>query len=309
MSPELLPLCAVLAGNDYGVLKGADRLISMLDVSESARGGRSIGSATSRIEGILLRLSAFSSPAEALQKLSSLMGEDGSRSRQGQKEGLSSQLWAAMQEYNIDSRSSLARWFSGSKADPAGPNSGFAKLPESLSQVAAQGLLAPLVIDALVMRRVLLMPQVQNNQLASIHCSARAIRQAIYGILLQRSPDNMILGEGGNVQPLREPGDAMQARVQGTINQCMRGGRGGGGRGQGCRRDQATQQGVNIGCGTGQASGASVQAQDSTDSVCVQEYDRLNLNLKKNQVEARRLRTPINLDTLCEVNMVMTIIS
>ncbi|XP_029022973.1 protein asteroid homolog 1 [Betta splendens] len=296
MNQELLPLCAVLAGNDYGAPKEAERLLSILDLSESARGGRG-SAATFRIEGILLWLSAFSSPAEALEKVSRLMGEDGRRSRQGQ-DGLSSQLWAAMQEYNIASRSSLARWFSGSKAAPGGPNSGFAKLPESLSQVAAQGLLAPFIIDALGMRRVLLMPQVENSKLASSHCSARAIRQAIYGILLQRGPDNMALAVG----------DAMQVhgtRVQENISQDMRGGRGREARGRGkgwAGRDQGnslpTQHGVNIGFSHEQTSGASVQAQGSTASVCVQEYDRLDLNLKKTQVEANPLRTPINLETL-----------
>lgn len=322
MDRELLPLCAVLTGNDYGAPKDAETLLSMLDVSELARGGRGKGRApTSRIEGILLWLSSFSSPAEALEEVSRLMGEEGGRSKRRQKGGLTSQLWAAMQEYNINSQSSLARWFSGSKAAPAGRTSGFAKLPECLSQAAAQGLLAPLVIDALVMHRVLLMPQVENSKLASSHCSARPIRQAIYGILLQRGPDNVTMGKGENMQLLRGPGGAVQAqdmRVQGNSSQGMRGGRGRGGRGrgrgQGCGgRDQGinlpTQQGVNVGFSIEQASGAAtVQAQGSIAPICVEEYDRLDLNLKKNQVEVHSPRTPIHLDTLDQVNMITTML-
>lgn len=299
MNRELLPLCAVLTGNDYGSPKDAETLISMLDVSQLARGGRGRGKIpTSRIEGILLWLSSFSSPAEALEEVNRLMGEEGRK--RGQKGGLSSQLWAGMQEYNIQSQSSLAHWFSGSKVVPGGQTSTFAQLPECLSQAAAQGLLAPLVLDALVMRRVLLMPQVENSKLASSHCSARVIRQALYGILLQRVQDNVTLGKGGRVQLLRGPGGVVQT-------QDMRGGRGRGGWGRGGSqgREQGInlpiQQGVYAGFSSEQASGAATV---QTQGCCVDEYDRLDLNLKKNQVEAHPPRAPIHLDTLNHVSMI-----
>ncbi|XP_078124671.1 single-strand DNA endonuclease ASTE1 isoform X1 [Sander vitreus] len=285
MNKELLPLCAVLAGNDYGTPKDTETLLGLLDVSVLGRsGGRGKGRAsTSRIEGFLLWLSSFSNPAQALAEVSRLMGEDGGdvRGKRGQKAGLSSQLWACMQEYHIAPQSSLACWFSGGKAAPGGRTSG---LPECLSLAAAQGLLAPLVVDALVMHRVLLIPQVENSKLASSHCSASTIRQAIYGILLQRGPD---------VQ-------AQDMRVQEKISQGTRGGRGRGGRGRGCGqvgggRGQGTQQGVNVGFSIEQAAGAAtVQAQGST----VEEYDRVDLNLKKNYVDTHPLRTPLRLDTL-----------
>ncbi len=292
MNQELLPLCAVLIGNDYGTPKDAETLLSLLDVSALGRGGgRGKGRApTSRIESLLLWLSSFSSPAEALEEVSRLMGEEGrdggGRGKRGQKGGLSSQLWAAMQEYHITPQSSLARWFSGGKAAPGGQTSGLAQLPECLLLAAAQGRLAPLVVDALVMRRVLLIPQVENSKLASSHCSARAIRQAVYGILQQ------------DVR-------AQDTRVQENISQGMRGGRGRGGRGCGGGqvhggRGQSfispTQQGVAAGAST-------MQAQGSSAPVCVEEYDRLDLNLKKNQVEAHPPRTPLRLDTLGQVNM------
>ncbi|GLD65827.1 protein asteroid homolog 1-like protein [Lates japonicus] len=161
MNRELLPLCAVLIGNDYGTPKDAETLLALIDVSTLGRGGaRGRGRApSSRIEGLLIWLSSFSSPAEALGEVSRLMGEDGGGGKRGQRGGLSSQLWAGMQEYHITPQSSLARWFSGGKAAPAGRTSGLAQLPGYLSQAAAQGLLAPLVVDALVMRRVLLVPQ------------------------------------------------------------------------------------------------------------------------------------------------------
>ncbi|XP_033980208.1 protein asteroid homolog 1 [Trematomus bernacchii] len=287
MNQQLLPLFAVLVGNDYGTPKDADALLGLLDAGVLVKGGgRGKGRApASRIEGLLLWLSSFSSPGEALEEVSRLMGEKdrGPRGKSGEKGGLSSQLWAGMQEYHITPQSSLAGWFSGGKTAPGRPSSG---MPECLSLAAAQGLLAPLVVDAIVMRRVLLIPQVENSKLASSHCSASYIRQAIYGILMQRGQD---------VQ-------AEDMTAQEKINQGTRGGRGGrgqrggqvgGGRGQG--DILPTQQGVNVGFSN---SAATVHAQGSSSPMCVEEYDRVDLNLKKNILEAHRLRTPLHLDTL-----------
>lgn len=279
LNKMLLPLCAVLTGNDYGAPKGAETLLSLLDLNVSARGGgRGKGNA-SRIERLLIWLSSFSSPVEALEEVSRLMGD-------GLKAGsrLSSQLWVGMQEYHITPQSTLARWFSGGKAAPRGWISG---LPECLSLAAAQGLLAPLVVDAVVMRRVLLIPQVENSKLASSHWCARALRQAVYGILLLRGHD-------------------AQTQVHESIKQGARGGRrgrgrglgggqAGGGRGQGMYLP--AQQGVNVAAGA-----AAVQTQGPSAPVCVEEYDRLDLNLKKNQVEAHPPRYPLCLDTIGQVN-------
>ncbi|XP_029298556.1 protein asteroid homolog 1 [Cottoperca gobio] len=280
MNQELLPLCAVLAGNDYVTPKDAQTLLGLLDASAFKRGGGRGRAPTSRIEGFLLWLSSFSNPVEALEEVSRLMGEEGGSCR-GKKGGLSSQLWAGMQEYHITPQSCLARWFSGGKEAPGGWTSG---LPECLSLAAAQGLLAPLVVDALVMRRVLLIPQVENSKLASSHCSASAIRQAVYGLLLHRGQD---------VQ-------ARDMRIQENISQGTRGGRGRGGSGQiGGGQGIFTQQGVNIGFSIEQAAGAATMlSQGSSALMSIEEYDRVDLNFKKNNVEVHPLRTPLRLDTL-----------
>ncbi|XP_054462681.1 protein asteroid homolog 1 [Anoplopoma fimbria] len=291
MNKDLLPLFAVLAGNDYAMPKDAEKILDLISVSGLGRGGGKGRAPVSRIEGYLHWLSSFSNSAAALEEVSILMGEGGGgvRGKRGQKGGLSSQLWAGMQEYHITTQSSLAHWFSEGKAAPGGWTS---LLPECLSLAAAQGLLAPLVVDALVMRRVLLIPQVENSRLASSHCSASAIRQAIYGILLQKGQD---------VQ-------AQDMRVHENISQGMRGGRGRGGRGRGGGqvvggRGQViispTQLGVDSGFGIEQAAGAAlVSAQGYSAPVCVEEYDRMDLHLKKNQLEAHPLRTPVLLATL-----------
>lgn len=274
MNHKLLPLCAVLTGNDYGAPIHAETLLSLLDISAPGRGGGKGKSSACRIEGLLRWLSSFSSPAQALDEVSRLMGEGrngGGRGKTGET-GLSSQLRTGMQEYHITTQSSLARWFSGGRVVPGGQISG---LPECLSQAAAQGLLAPFVVDAAVMHKVLLIPQVENSKLASSHCCATHIRQAVYGIVLR--------------------GQAIQ--TQEIISHGTRGGRGRGQRGRGGQtgrgRDQdmvlPTQHGGNV-------------ARGSTAPACVEEFDRLDLNLKKSQVEAQLPRTPLCLDTLDQVN-------
>lgn len=265
MNKMLLPVCAVLTGNDYGVPKDAETLLSLLDMNALGRGGGRGKGSTPRIERLLLWLSTFSSQTEALDEVERLMGGD---------DKLSSQLWAGMQEYWITPQSSLASWFSGSRAVPGGQISG---LPECLSQAAAQGLLPPLVVDAMVMHKALLVPQVENSKLASSHCCAKALRQAVYGILLLREQDL----------------ETHDMRVQ-ENSRGIRGGRGRDGR-RGGGSGQRTQQGINVAPGP-------LQAQGSSTPITVEEFDRLDLNLKKNQVEARLPRTPLHLATLSQVN-------
>ncbi|XP_034017071.1 protein asteroid homolog 1 [Thalassophryne amazonica] len=314
MNPELLPLCAVLTGNDYGTPKDVETLLTILDVNESGGGGvrRKGRGSISRIEGLLMWLSSFSDTREALAEVSRLMGEapryGRGRGKTGEKGGLSSQLWAAMQEYHIEPKSTLARWFSGGKGVPGCRTSGFTQLPECLSLAAAKGLLAPMVLDALVMCRVLLIPQVENSKLASSHCTARALRQATYGILLQRDTsgqDILNQGRSRNMHLVKGQGGFAQVqemRVQENVTQVMRGGRGQRGRGRGGGQVGAARsydqilntQGENV-CGVGVAG---IQAQSSKSHMYVEEYDRLDLNLKKNQVEVHPPRAPLFLDTL-----------
>uniref|UniRef100_A0A087X955 Asteroid homolog 1 n=1 Tax=Poecilia formosa TaxID=48698 RepID=A0A087X955_POEFO len=235
MNRELLPLCAVLTGNDYGAPKETETLLALADVSALGRGGgRGRGKApVSRVEGILIWLSSFPNVTEALKEVSRLMDGAAGAGRRGQGGGLSSKLLAAMQEYNIKAQSPLAPWFSEGTLAPRGKTSGLAQLPECLSLAAARGQLSPLALDAFVMQRVLLIPQVENSKLASSHCSSRPIRQAVYGILLQKAP-------------------------------------------------------------------VQTQSHGSGSPIFVEEYDRLDLNLSKKQVEPVILWNHIHLDGLSQ---------
>ncbi|KAM4539948.1 single-strand DNA endonuclease ASTE1 isoform 2-T4 [Odontesthes bonariensis] len=307
MNRELLPLCAVLTGNDYGAPKEAETLLDLIDVSAlGGGGGRRRGkSPASRIEGLLIWLSSFSSVAEALEEVSRLMCEEGGRGRRGQMGGLSSQLWAAMQEYHINAQSSLARWFSGGKTAPGGKTSGLAQLPECLSLAAAQGLLAPLAVDALVMQRVLLIPQVENSKLASSHCSSKAIRQAVYGVLLQTDTCNTTPGRDEGTRLAK--GGQSKVQISGIRGGTGRAGRGARGRGQ--WHDVIAQQGVNVTLGMEQSAGtALVQPQGFSTRIFVEEYDRVDLNLKKNQVEAHLPRNHIQLHGLSETPVAVRLV-
>uniref|UniRef100_A0A3B3TKU2 Asteroid homolog 1 n=1 Tax=Poecilia latipinna TaxID=48699 RepID=A0A3B3TKU2_9TELE len=240
MNRELLPLCAVLTGNDYGAPKETETLLALADVSALGRGGgRGRGKApVSRVEGILIWLSSFPNVTEALKEVSRLMDGAAGAGRRGQGGGLSSKLLAAMQEYNIKAQSPLAPWFSEGTLAPRGKTSGLAQLPECLSLAAARGQLSPLALDAFVMQRVLLIPQVENSKLASSHCSSRPIRQAVYGILLQKAENT--------------------------------------------------------------ATPVQTQSHGSGSPIFVEEYDRLDLNLSKKQVEPVILWNHIHLGGLSQ---------
>ncbi|XP_024152354.1 protein asteroid homolog 1 [Oryzias melastigma] len=253
LNPELLPLCAVLSGNDYKAPKGIERLLSLINVHAGSSKG---GSSSSRIKGLLIWLSSFPNVAEALEEVSRVMGEEAGGGKRGKEGGLSFQLWTAMQDYNIKSQSSLASWFSEGKAVFGGKTLSLAQLPEYLKLAATQGQLDPLAIDALVMRRVFLIPQVENSKLASSHSTSRAVRQAIYGLLLQKEQES-------------------------ATHRRSSGGRGRGGSGQ---------------AGTEQKCFSAA----STESIVVEEYDRLEINLKKNQVEACITRNHAHLNKLCQ---------
>ncbi|KAM9824269.1 single-strand DNA endonuclease ASTE1 [Neosynchiropus ocellatus] len=251
MNPELLPLLAVLAGNDYASPKDLQKLLARIAAYGVSRGGAKNKGASS-IEHILTWLSTFSSSAEALAEVSSLMGQE---ERGG---GLSSRLWEGMQEYNISCESSLARWFSGGRGAAGKQSPQFAQLPESLSRAAEQGCLAPLLVDAFVMRKVMLIAQVENSKLPSSHLCATPIRQAAYGILLKTS---------GQSPDMVNRDTARGKRGRGTPPQHA-------------ARDPA--------------------APATQTQTFVEEYDRLDLSFKKNQVEARYLRSNLCVDTVSQ---------
>lgn len=221
MNHELLPLCAVLMGNDYGVPKEAEKFLNLIDVSAKGRGGGrgKFRASSTCIKGLLVWLSSFSNVAEALEEVSNLMDKEGGRGKQGQRGRFSSKLWNAMQEYRIETKSSLAHWFSRAKVAPKGKTSGLAELPECLSLAAAWGQLGPLVVNGLVMQRVFLLPQVENCKEPSSHYCSMPIRRAIYGLLLQNAQRGEQLASGAQVQGVG--GTSMDQAARGASMQAQ----------------------------------------------------------------------------------------
>ncbi|XP_041931898.1 protein asteroid homolog 1 isoform X1 [Alosa sapidissima] len=248
LTPQMLPLFAVIMGNDYTPAHIKQLFFSRVELPVVAAGRRG----NPQVEGLLLWLSQFSSPAEALEEVLEL-DAGGREQRRGATQSVFS---AGMQDYTLPPRSSLAQFFSGG----LNPLPGSMEVPEILAaqpqwllRGIVTGRLPSLVQDVLVLQRVMLIAQVENCRLPSSHCTSLAIRQVIYGLLLlgrQQAPAHAPAGRGR--------------------------GRGRGGRGsrgtRGCRHG-----------GQSEAEGCVHIAPT------VVEYDRCDLNLTKSTVDPVQL--------------------
>ncbi|XP_031441678.1 protein asteroid homolog 1 [Clupea harengus] len=177
LTPQMLPLLAVIMGNDY--TPPDIKQIFFSRVNLPVTGGRG----NPQTEGLLLWLSQFSSPDEALEEVLELE-EGGKRQKRNPTQSVFS---AGMQEYTLPPRSSLAQFFSGGLSTLPGSIAVpeiLAAQPQWLLQGIFTGRLPSLVHDVLVLRRVMLYAQVENCRLPSSHCTSLPIRQVIYGLLL-----------------------------------------------------------------------------------------------------------------------------
>ncbi|XP_004464801.2 single-strand DNA endonuclease ASTE1 isoform X2 [Dasypus novemcinctus] len=176
MSKALLPLFAVLCGNDHVNLPLVETFLSKARLplgGASAKGRRH-----HRVLGLLNWLSQFADPSEALDNvLNHLPKKD--------RDSVKELLRCSMEEYQR-SPAKLQDFFqSGTYVCPDALNLG---LPEWVLGALATGQLPPFVSDALVLRRTILHTQVENMQQPNAHRIARPIRQTIYGLLLNADP-------------------------------------------------------------------------------------------------------------------------
>lgn len=252
MNKQLLPLFAVVAGNDYTPDKITEAFFIRAELERVPTGRRS--GRGSRLEGFLLWLSRFTSPADALEEVLEILG--------GQRKGnVRAQLSGGIQDYQLPCASILAQYFTSPQ--PALPNTQglpvvLASKPEWLLRAVASGKLPSLVLDVLVLQKVMLIAQVENSQLPSSHVTSLSIRKTIYGLLLEESRHD--------------------SQRQQTVTQ----------RGRGMGGGDPNRQSQ----GKGQQNGI----------LYVEEYDRQDLNLKKNTVEAHLPSVPqLNLTTLDKV--------
>ncbi|KAM5230904.1 single-strand DNA endonuclease ASTE1 isoform 1-T17 [Hipposideros larvatus] len=175
MNKALLPLFAVLCGNDHINLPMMERFLSQVRLPPGAASCK--GRRHHRVLGLLNWLSHFANPTEALDNvLKYLPRKD--------QENVKELLCCSMEEYH-QSPVKLQDFFQcGTYVCPEALNLG---LPEWVRVALSKGQLAPFISDALVLRRTFLHTQVENMQQPNAHRISLPIRQIIYGLLLNAS--------------------------------------------------------------------------------------------------------------------------
>ncbi|XP_043824458.1 protein asteroid homolog 1 [Dromiciops gliroides] len=177
MNKALLPLFAVLCGNDYINLPALDSVISRISFTPGTSNSK--GRKHHRILGLLNWLSRFDDPAEALDHVVKNL-------KMNDREGVREVLWVSMEEYQ-PSPVKLQDFFQlGAYVSPCATSLG---LPEWIQLGLAKGQLSPFVCDALSLRRTILHTQVESIQRPSAHVVSVSIRKVIYGLLQNPSPN------------------------------------------------------------------------------------------------------------------------
>ncbi|XP_011378895.1 protein asteroid homolog 1 isoform X1 [Pteropus vampyrus] len=176
MNKALLPLFAVLCGNDHINLPIMETFLSKVRLSFGAANSK--GRRHHRVLGLLNWLSHFADPTEALNNVLKYLP-------QKDRENIKELLCCSMEEYQ-QSQVKLQDFFQcGTYVCLDALNLG---LPEWILVALAKGQLSRFISDALVLRRTFLHTQVENMQQPNAHRIALPIRQIIYGLLLNVSP-------------------------------------------------------------------------------------------------------------------------
>uniref|UniRef100_A0A2K5I578 XPG N-terminal domain-containing protein n=1 Tax=Colobus angolensis palliatus TaxID=336983 RepID=A0A2K5I578_COLAP len=176
MNKALLPLFAVLCGNDHINLPIMETFLSKACLPLGATSPK--GRRHHRILGLLNWLSHFANPTEALDNVLKYLPKK-------DRENVKELLCCSMEEYQ-QSQVKLQDFFQcGTYVCPDALNLG---LPEWVLVALAKGQLSPFISDALVLRRTILHTQVENMQQPNAHRISQPIRQIIYGLLLNASP-------------------------------------------------------------------------------------------------------------------------
>ncbi|KAI5092489.1 protein asteroid-like 1 [Silurus meridionalis] len=167
MNKQLLPLFAIILGNDYTKLDKS--ALPNFSKFSTRPGG------TAQIDGLLMWLSRFPNPKEAINALLSPLGNQRS-------ENLNTAINHGMAAYQLNP-SSIAQFFIS--GEPQGRSPGpLENLPDWSLKPLAEGKLASTVIEVLTLQRVMLNFQVEDFGLSSSSETSRPIRQVMYGVLL-----------------------------------------------------------------------------------------------------------------------------
>ncbi|XP_071391790.1 single-strand DNA endonuclease ASTE1-like [Centroberyx affinis] len=174
IQPQVLPVFAALAGNDYVKLQ---ELTSRWARSAQA-GSRSVG----RLKELLRWLKSFQQPREAVEAALRLMGN---LSRQREEEVLQG-LSLGTEEYQLPA-SDLKQFFTDGTAPPLLPEA-VGLVPDWARLPLTQGRLTDDILDVLLLKRIGLGPMVDHGSLPSAHLTSRPLRQVMYGLLLGGGP-------------------------------------------------------------------------------------------------------------------------
>ncbi|XP_073534184.1 single-strand DNA endonuclease ASTE1 isoform X2 [Phyllobates terribilis] len=174
----LLPLFAVLTGNDYISLPILETFFSKvhLPVGNASHGGRR----HTRIHGLLNWLSRFADVEEAMENVLNQL-------RINDRDSVRQLLYSAMEEYSLYDTVNLEQYFL--RGLYICPTAVKLNLPEWVQLALAGGELSPLLSDALVLRRVFLHAQVEDIKKSSAHLITKPVRKLIYALLLNTSRD------------------------------------------------------------------------------------------------------------------------
>ncbi|XP_061111891.1 protein asteroid homolog 1-like [Conger conger] len=184
MNKELLPLFAVIVGNDYTSPRSMDAFFSRVNFSQVAQPAYSRMHA--RIDGLLQWLSQFPGPEEAMDEvLVRDIAQD-----------ITQDIISGMQEYKVSHSNlaqyfmhgaavdNLAKYYTSANLPERGQERPVRHLPEWLLDRLSRGHLPSFILDVLVLQKTILGVQVQNCQLPSSHTTSLPIRQVLYGLLL-----------------------------------------------------------------------------------------------------------------------------
>ncbi|KFZ48184.1 Protein asteroid 1, partial [Antrostomus carolinensis] len=175
LNRSLLPLFAVMNGNDYIDLAALEVFFSKVPLPSGCPAGKR--GRHGRLQGLLNWLSQFAEPTEAVDSLLKYL-------KKHQREKVKELLCTSMEDYT-PSDVNLEDFFDNGryKCEVARK----ADVPQWVLDALAKGKLAPFISDALILRSTFLHVQVENMQRPSAHSTALPIRQVIYGLLLKAS--------------------------------------------------------------------------------------------------------------------------
>ncbi|NXY18849.1 ASTE1 protein, partial [Atrichornis clamosus] len=175
LDKSLLPLFAVMNGNDYIGLEALEVFFSKVRLARGGAAGK--GGKHLRLQGLLHWLSQFAEPAAAVDSVLKHL-------KKHQREEIRELLCTSMEDY-APSDVNLEDFFQNGRYDCEAARK--ADVPQWVLATLAKGKLAPLIINALILRSTFLRVQVENLQRPSAHSTALPIRQVIYGLLLRVS--------------------------------------------------------------------------------------------------------------------------